>query len=286
MINFIVNPLRDKFMKITNTFLDKIVANKIKEVEALKKLRPLMSLKNALSERKTEIRNFSRAIIKKNKLHLIAEIKKASPSAGLIRPNFDHILTAKVYEKSGLVNAISVLTEKKYFQGNIKFIRDVKKVTSVPILRKDFIFDEYQIYESYLAEADAILLIVAVLEQSKLNNLLSLTHKLGMDALVEVHSEKEIEIALQAKAEIIGINARDLKTFKVDNSLFETLSKYIPREIINVAESGLEQRRDLENAYRAGANAVLIGTAIMKAENIQSKIKELVGKSLIKEKRQ
>lgn len=262
-------------MKKTNTFLDKIFANKILEVENLKKLRPLKSLKSALSERKTKIRNFSKAIGKRNRISLIAEVKKASPSAGLIMPNFDHVLIAKEYERSGLVDAISVLTEKKYFQGDIKFIRDVKKITSVPILRKDFIFDEYQIYESYFAEADALLLIVAVLDLSELKNLLSLTHKLGMDALVEAHSEREIEIALRAGSKIIGVNARDLTTFKVDNSLFGRLSKYIPKGIIKVAESGLDQRKDLERVYRAGANAVLIGTAIMEAQDIKIKLKEL-----------
>lgn len=263
-------------MKITNTFLDKILVNKIIEVGNLKKFRSLKSLQSALLARKTEIRNFSSAISKKNKLHLIAEIKKASPSAGLIRKDFDHIEIAKEYEKSRLVDAISVLTEKKYFQGDIKFVGDIKKVTSMPVIRKDFIFDEYQIYESYLAEADALLLIVAILEESELNNLLSITHELGMSALVEVHSEKEIEVALEAEAKIIGINARDLKTFKVDNSLFERLSKYIPREIIKVAESGLEDKRDLEKAYIAGANAVLIGTSIMRSKNMKEKIKDLV----------
>ena len=268
--------LGNKSIEKTNTFLDKIIANKILEVENLKKLRPLKSLKNSLLERETKIRNFSKAISRKNRLSLIAEIKKASPSAGLIRPNFDHVLIAKEYEESGLVDAISVLTEKKYFQGDIKFIKDIKKVTSVPILRKDFIFDEFQIYEAYLAGADALLLIAAVLEQSELNNLLGLTDKLGMDALVEVHSEKEIETVLKAGTRIIGINARDLKTFRVDSSLFRRLSKYIPREVIKVAESGLEQRKDLEKAHKAGANAVLVGTSILEAKNIKLKLGELV----------
>lgn len=263
-------------MKKTNTFLDKILANKILEVENLKKLRPLKSLKNSLLEKETKIRDFSKAISKRNSLSLIAEIKKASPSAGLIRPNFDHVLIAKEYEESGLVDAISVLTEKKYFQGDISFIKDIKAVTSIPIFRKDFIFDEYQIYESYLAEADAILLIVAVLSPSQLSNLLNLTHELGMTALAEVHSEKEIEIALKAGARIIGINSRDLKTFKVNKSLFKKLVKYLPHDIIKVAESGLEDKRDLENVYSAGANAVLIGTSIMKAKDIRIKLRELV----------
>ena len=263
-------------MKKTNTILDKVLSNKALEVSILKQVKPLSLLKRSLSRRKTNVRDFFNALGKPGKLNIMAEIKKASPSAGLIKPDFDHIKIAKEYQDSGLIDAISVLTEKRYFQGDIKFIRDIKKVTSIPILRKDFIFDEYQIYESYLAEADALLLIVAALEVSELKHLISLTHKLGMNVLVETHSEKEIEIALKAGARIIGINARDLNTFKVDNSLFERLSKYIPREIINVAESGLENKNDVKRVYDAGANAVLIGTAIMKSKNMKAKIENLV----------
>lgn len=265
-------------MKKTTTILDKIIGNKKLELIAAKREFPLMRLKNSI--RTTDVRSFINAIGKKNKLNLIAEIKKSSPSGGLIRKDFNHLSIAAEYQQSGLVDAISVLTEKKYFQGAITFIREVKKVTSVPILRKDFVFDEYQIYESNFAGADALLLIVTVLDPSKLKGLLGLTHRLGMDALVEVHTEKEVEIALKAGAKIIGINARDLKTFKVDNTLLERLSKYIPREIIKVAESGLEQRKDLERVYSSGANAVLIGTSIMKVKDIQSKIKDLVGDGL------
>ena len=261
-------------MKKTATILDKIIENKKLELIAAKKEISLEYLKNSIKKR--IIRDFGGAIGKQDKLNLIAEIKKSSPSAGLVRKNFNHLSIAKDYQQSGLVDAISVLTEKKFFKGDISFIEDVKSVTSIPILQKDFIFDEFQIYEAYLAGADALLLIAAVLEQSELNNLLGLTDKLGMDALVEVHSEKEIETVLKAGAKIIGINARDLKTFRVDNSLFRRLSKYIPREVIKVAESGLEQRKDLEKAHKAGANAVLVGTSILEAKNIKLKLGELV----------
>lgn len=262
-------------MKKTHTFLDKILVNKILEVENLKKLRPLKSLKNSLLERETKIRDFSKAISKKNRLSLIAEVKKASPSAGLIRPNFDHVLIAKEYEESGLVDAISVLTEKKYFQGDIAFIKDIKAITSLPVFRKDFIFDEYQIYESYLAEADALLLIVAALEPLKLENLISLTHRLGMNVLVETHSEKEIRIALKAGARIIGINARDLKTFTLDKKLFKRLVKHVPSNKVKVAESGLEDKSDVKRIYEEGANAALIGTSILEAKDIKIKLREL-----------
>lgn len=263
------------YMKKTNTFLDKIIANKARELKVLKQSRSLKSLQNSLSERKTKLRNFSKAISNKNRLSLIAEIKKASPSAGLIRSNFDHKFIAKEYEKSGLVDAISVLTEKKYFQGDIKFIKDIKKVASVPILRKDFIFDEYQVYESYLGEADALLLIVSILTKNKLRNFINLTHKLSMQCLVEVHDEKEVNIAIDAGAKIIGVNARDLKTFKINKDLFKELANLIPASIIKISESGLEDKKDLQLAHQHGASAVLVGASIIKANDIGLKLKEL-----------
>lgn len=267
---------KDKSMKKTNTFLDKILANKILEVESLKKFRPLTSLQNALLERKTEIRDFARAVSQPGRVSLIAEIKKASPSSGLIRKDFNHMLIAKEYEKSGLVDAISVLTDRKYFQGDIKFIRDIKAVTSVPVLRKDFIFDECQVYESYLAEADAILLIAAMLETKLLKSLINLAHKLGMNCLVEAHTKEEIEMSVNAGVKIIGINCRDLKTFKVKADLFKKLVKYIPQNIIKVAESGLTNNKDIRAVYEAHANAVLVGSSIMSSKNIQEKLKELL----------
>jgi len=205
----------------------------------------------------------------------MAEIKKASPSEGLIRENFDPQEIAKSYEKSGRVDAISVLTESKYFQGDLKFIKDVKKVTSVPIFRKDFIFDEYQIYESFLAEADALLLIVAILKPKKLAHLIRLTSSLGLNCLVETHSQKEIEIALKAGAKIIGINARNLKTFKLNKELFEKLAPIIPKNIVKVAESGLKSPTEVQKVYREGANAILIGTSIMKSKNVRKAIEKL-----------
>lgn len=263
-------------MKKTNTILDKILSNKALGVAVSKQVKPLSFLKQSLSRRKTNVRNFFNALGKPGKLNIMAEIKKASPSAGLIKPDFNHIKIAKEYQNSGLVDAISVLTEKKYFQGDISFIKDIKAVTSIPVFRKDFIFDEYQIYESYLAEADALLLIVAALELSELKYLISLTHKLGMNALVETHSEREIEIALRAGAKIIGINARDLRTFTLDKSLFKRLAKYVPSNKVKVAESGLENKNDVKQVRNVGANAVLIGTSIMKSKDIKAKIRDLL----------
>jgi indole-3-glycerol phosphate synthase len=262
-------------MKKTNTILDKIIASKQQELIELKKETSLVKLKLLTSERKTEIRNFKNALGRKDKLNIMAEIKKASPSEGLIRPNFNHVAIAQEYEDSGIVDAISVLTESNYFQGKLSYLADIKAETSIPVFRKDFIFDEYQIYESYLAEADALLLIVAALEKEQLRYLIQLTHSLGMECLVETHDEKEIIIALEAQATIIGINARNLKTFHLDNSLFGKYSHLIPNTKIKVAESGLESAEDLKKVYTLGANAVLIGASLMRSDSIQKKLSEL-----------
>ena len=175
-----------------------------------------------------------------------------------------------------MVDAISILTENKYFQGQLAFIKEIKAITTIPLFRKDFIFDEYQIYESYLAEADALLLIAAALENRQLKHLLDVTHSLGLSALVETHSREEIEQALEAGAKIIGINARDLKTFEMHKDLFSQLVKFLPKNSIKVAESGLENKHDIKKVYNEGANAILIGTSIMKAQNIKEKINELL----------
>lgn len=262
-------------MRQTNTILDKILRDKALEVEVAKKRQPL-SYSTVISARQTKIRDFLKALGKPGKLRVMAEIKKASPSAGLIRPDFNHLGIASDYEASRLVDAISILTESKYFQGKLAFIKEIKAITTIPLFRKDFIFDEYQIYESYLAEADALLLIAAALESQQLKHLLDVTHSLGLSALVETHSREEIEQAVGAGAKIIGINARDLKTFKIHKNLFSQLVEFLPKNSIKVAESGLENKHDIKKIYNAGANAVLIGTSIMKAQNIKEKIHELL----------
>jgi indole-3-glycerol phosphate synthase len=252
------------------SILDTIILEKNKEIRNLK---DSSVLKN---NRTTEVRDFYHAIKKKN-IALIAEIKKASPSAGVIRLDFNHNEIAKIYQKSGKVDAISVLTDKKFFQGDLSFIRDVKKITSCPIFRKDFIINKLQVLESYISEADALLLIVAVLKPDTLRDLISYTEELGMNALVEVHTPEECKIAIESGAKIIGINARNLKNFEVDMNLFETIAQKIPEGILKVAESGIESRHDIEKMYNAGADAVLVGTSIMKQRNISKFLNSLRG---------
>lgn len=261
---------------LAHNFLDTIMADKAIEVAELKSQRSLPQLKKSLNSRQTPIRNFKQAIDKKSGLGLIAEIKKASPSAGIISPDFDHLKIAQEYQNSGLVDAISVLTEQKYFQGSLEFIAAIKQQVTLPILRKDFIFDEYQIYESYLAESDALLLIAAVLEKSELQYLLQLSHELGLECLVETHNQLEVERALAAGAKIIGVNARNLATFDIDKDLFARLAQNIPPSVVKVAESGLETNQEVQRVAEAGANAVLVGTSIMTAHNKAQKIAELM----------
>ena len=238
--------------------LDKIVKNKILQIENEKTQIPLERLVNVGHR---VIRDFGVAL-NKSGLSIIAEIKKASPSKGLIDPNFDPIKTALNYEKYG-VDAISVLTEKKYFLGDDKNIRLVKENTSMPILRKDFIIDKYQIYQSHNLGADAILLIAAVLK-NKLKTYFELATSLGLHCLVEVHNKAEIELALECGAKIIGINNRDLSNFNVDIHTTENLMRYIPKEKIVVSESGISSISDVTYLKSIGVSAVLIGESFMR----------------------
>lgn len=238
--------------------LDEIVKNKIIQIEKEKIENPLRNLINLENE---VIRNFEGAM-KKNGISIIAEVKKASPSKGIIDLDFDPIKTALSYEKYG-VDAISVLTEKKYFLGNDENIDLVKQKASMPILRKDFIIDKYQIYQSLFLGADAILLIAAVLKD-KLREYYELATSLGLHCLVEVHDRAEIELSLESGCKIIGINNRNLNDFHVDIHTTEKLMEYIPKDKIAVSESGISSIKDIEYLRGIGADAVLIGESFMR----------------------
>lgn len=269
-------------MKQTNTILDKILATKAQEVTYLKKKISLKDMKINMPQRLVEIRDFKGALQKNNTISIIAEIKKMSPSMGILRNDFNPITIASEYDHSGLVDAISVLTDKQFFQGDISFIKQIKEVTMLPVLRKDFIIDEYQIYESYHAEADALLFIAAALEKDQLQLFLNTTKELGLAYIVEVHNFDELQIALELEAEVIGVNARDLKTFTIDKKLFHELLSQIPDTIIKIAESGIETHDDLQNVQKAGAQAVLIGSSLMESANIEEKIRELKGENYVR----
>jgi indole-3-glycerol phosphate synthase len=221
-------------------------------------------------------RPFKEAISKPKQISLIAEIKQASPSKGIIRQNFNLEEIARFYQEAG-VQAISVLTEEDSFNGNLAYLNQVKNIVSVPVLRKDFILESYQVYESRYFGADAILLIADLLTKDKLVELMQVADSLGLDYLVEVHDEKELKKILSLKVPIIGINNRNLRTLEIDFKTTEKLFTLIPRDKIVVVESGIKNSQDILFLKILGASSVLIGTAFMEADNIKGKVEEIMG---------
>lgn len=263
---------------MSEQFLEEILSYKKKLVESRQAAYAI--IKEKLQGREyTRYEIFKKKVSEPGKLNLIAEIKKASPSKGLIRKEFDHLKIAKAYQENGAA-AISVLTEDKYFLGNINYLEDVANNTNVPVLQKDFFVDEGQIYEARVNGASAILLIVAALDDDSLQRFIETATALDIDCLVEVHNEDELARALFADAEIIGINNRDLKTFEVDLGVSQRLISKIPEGKVIVVESGIKTHEDINKFYELGANAVLIGETFMREQDIGKKIQEVIyGKS-------
>jgi len=255
--------------------LDRIVADNLEELESRKRSFPLKELQTVALEQPSPL-DFASAL-HGNHISLIAEVKKASPSRGIIRSDFNPVAIAQTYAANGAA-AISVLTEARYFQGSLNHLRDIRKALGnrLPLLRKDFLCDPYQVYESRAYGADSVLLIVAILTPEKLKELLGLSHELGMSCLAEVHNEAELEIALKGGARIIGINNRDLTTLTVDLTTTERLRPLIPKDRTVVSESGIKDRSDMEKLKKWGVDAVLIGESLMSAPNIATKMKELL----------
>jgi len=254
--------------------LSRIIENKRRVVEEAKRMKPQEELVK-------EIRNISaKSAFKKNisrphHINLIAEMKKASPSKGIIRGDFNPAKIAATYQANG-ASAISVLTDERFFEGRLEHIKMIKENVSLPVLRKDFIIDEYQIYESVAAGADAILLIADLLSANELANFYNCSTALGLDVLVEVRSEEDIEKALAANVDIIGINNRDLHTFKVDLSVTQKLLRMLPAGKVRVSESGIKTYEDVMFLKSMGINAVLIGEAFMEASDIAAKMREIM----------
>jgi len=255
--------------------LDQIVADNLEELESRKRSFPLKELQTVALEQPSSL-DFASAL-HGNHIKLIAEVKKASPSRGVIRSDFNPVAIAQTYAANGAA-AISVLTEARYFQGSLNHLRDIRKALGnrLPLLRKDFLCDPYQVYESRAYGADSVLLIVAILTPEKLKELLGLSHELGMSCLAEVHNEAELEIALKGRARIIGINNRDLTTLAVDLTTTERLRPLIPKDRTVVSESGIRDRSDMGKLKKWGVDAVLIGESLMSAPNIATKMKELL----------
>jgi indole-3-glycerol phosphate synthase len=253
--------------------LDKIVAQKREEVEQRKKEATITYLQQRIARQKPAL-DLALAL-KGDHIRLITEVKQASPSRGMLSPNFNLIELAQTYAEGGAA-AISVLTEANYFMGSIEHLAAIKEVVELPLLRKDFIFDPYQVYESRAYGADALLLIASILRQEQLKELISLSHSLGLRCLIEVHNEGEVERAILSEAKIIGINNRDLNTFTVDITTTRRLRPLIPQERIVVSESGIKSRGDIEKLRRWGVDAVLVGEALVTAGDVLAKMKELV----------
>ena len=251
------------------TLLDEIVAEVRKQVEGRKRKTPADQLPN----RSTERRSLVDAIRGSGGVPIIAEIKRKSPSIGVLRRDFDVITLAKAYESGGAIG-ISILTEPSYFGGSLENLIKVKESVGIPILRKDFIIDEYQVHESAAHGADSVLLIASCLSDD-LKDFLVLTDDLGLEALVECHSEQEVEKAVEAGAEMIGINNRDLRTLEIDLNITKKLAKHVPDDRILVSESGVKSPEDVKFLLNAGASAVLVGTALIKAQDPKQKLIEL-----------
>jgi indole-3-glycerol phosphate synthase len=260
----------------TPSILDGIVGDKRQELARQKEAVPLNDLDQRISAQQTPL-NFSRALSGRG-VQLIAEVKKASPSRGLLCPDFDPVRIAGTYASNGAA-AISVLTDPR-FEGELDHIVQIKQSgvsRRAPVLRKDFIFDPYQVYEARAIGADALLLIVAILSPAQLKELLALAQRFWMQCLIEVHDRAELQIALDAGADIIGINNRDLRSFNTDLTVTERLVPLIPRGRIIVSESGISTREDLRFLGDLGVDAVLVGEALITAPDIGVKVRELTG---------
>ena len=244
--------------------LDEIVAKTKSKLEEKKQGLSLEELISKIDFKNLKETNFKKSLQNKAEA-IIAEIKKASPSAGIISDNFDPVLKSKEYESFG-ASALSILTEEDYFLGNIQYLMDVKAVTSLPILRKDFIVDEYQIYESKLIGADCILLIASILNDEELKNFSEIAERLKLDYIIEVHDEEELQRVQHFSNAIIGVNNRNLKTFDVDINNSVELKKIFEGENIFIAESGIKSKKDIEYLQQHNINVFLVGESLMKGD--------------------
>jgi len=254
--------------------LTKIIEEKKREIEAAKDRLPLAEIQKRLTVLPSG-RNFKAAISKEHEINLIAEIKKASPSSGVLRQDFSPLKIAQIYRAYG-AKAISVLTDEKFFKGKLEYLELVRRNVYLPILRKDFILDRYQLYESKLFGADAVLLIAEILSKSELFQFLEVCKNLALDALIEVHGEEDLLKALSVESKIIGINNRDLHTFKVNLEVTSNLISLIPKDKIIISESGISTYEDVMFLKSLGVNAVLIGEAFMRSEDIGGKVMQIM----------
>jgi len=256
--------------------LDEILNATRESVQKSKSSLPLDELKKKLKDASSP-RSLKKAILDSKEIALIGEIKRASPSAGLIRKDFSLSTLAQCYAENGAV-ALSVLTEEKFFQGKLSYISEVRDKVALPVLRKDFIIDEYQVWQSRLYGADVILLIVSILKDNEIKGFLRIARGLQMDAIVEIHSEDEWERISNLPVELIGINNRDLKTLEIDLNTTFRLAPLITGDRIIISESGIKNRNDILSLEKMGVKAILVGEAVMKSEDVAGKIRTLLGR--------
>lgn len=254
--------------------LDEIVEKRKIQLEREKAAADIETVKKAAERLDRQCISFKNALAKPDRLSVISEVKKASPSKGLIQPNFDPVKIAKEYETCG-ADAVSCLTEEHYFQGSSEYFKAIRQAIGLPMIRKDFIIDEYQIYEARLMGADAILLIAAVLDDEELKRFGDTAHSLGLDILAETHDENELERVLALDFDIIGINNRNLKTFEVTLETTARLAGMIPEGKVIVSESGIKDNADMKTVRSYGADAVLIGETLMRSGNISATLTAL-----------
>ena len=259
----------------TDTVLDRILARKVEEVAGRKSATSLAALR-AESEALSFAPRDMVTALRKDTVALIAEVKRASPSKGLLTHDFAPVMTAATYAFNGAA-AISVLTDSEFFMGSLRYLRAVREAVDLPLLRKDFIIDPFQVYEARAAGADTVLLIVAALSDLQLGELYALAHDCGMSALVEVHNEDEMERALRLGANLIGINNRDLKTFNVDLETTARLAGMVDDDVVLVAESGIRDAADVRTMASFDADAILVGESLVKAPDMVSLARELSG---------
>ncbi len=257
------------------TVLDTIVASKREEVAAAKTRLPDYALRRLLADAPA-VRDFAGALAAPGGIKLIAEVKRASPSAGLIRGDFDPVAIASTYARHGAA-AISVLTDAPFFQGSLEHLADVRRSVALPVLRKEFVIDDYQIVEARVRGADAVLLIAEILPGDELAGRLRAVHSLGMEALVELYDAENLPRVLACGARVIGVNNRDLRTFVTDLQHTIDLAQRIPRDRILVSESGIQSRADVVRLEAAGARAILVGETLMRSADIGRKVHELLG---------
>jgi indole-3-glycerol phosphate synthase len=257
------------------TILDEIVVSKRREVAEAKKRIPLEELENQAASA-PPVRDFRAALAGPGPIRLIAEVKKASPSAKVIRHDFDPVAIARIYQAHG-ASCLSVLTDAPYFQGHLSYLAQIRAAVAVPLLRKDFLIDEYQVAEARQAGADAVLLIAEILDDAMLRSLLARAKEFGMSALVEFHQEENLPRVLAAGADLVGINNRDLRRFETDLEQTLRLRDRVPPDVVLVSESGIRTRRDVQRLEAAGVSAILVGETLMRAADVGLAVERLLG---------